>query len=139
MRVKSEVDWWFKAIVWSTCVVVAGVLLAIPPSARAIGLAAGIPVLVFLLWIYFGTWYELRDDHLYCRSGPFSERISYEAIRSVRLSQNVLSSLALSLRRIEIKQHGKGYLMGTTFISPVNRQEFLQELARRCKNLDRTI
>jgi hypothetical protein len=48
----------------------------------------------------------------------------------------LLSSMALSSRRIEIRQHGKGYLTGTTMISPVNREEFLRELVRRCPNLD---
>jgi hypothetical protein len=42
--------------------------------------------------------------------------------------------MALSKNRIEIKQIGKGFILGTTYISPENRDEFLAELKSRCKN-----
>jgi hypothetical protein len=58
-------------------------------------------------------------------------------IRSLRLSENMLSSMALSRQRIEIRQHGKGYIMGTTMISPVEREWFLEELRQRCPNLEK--
>jgi hypothetical protein len=35
---------------------------------------------------------------------------------------------------IELR-HGKNYISGTTFISPVNREKFLAELKLRCPNL----
>ncbi len=101
-----------------------------------INYAIGLPVIALLLWIYFGTYYELRDEYLYCRCGPFSEKITYPKIKSVKLSRNMLSSMALSLDRIEVKQHGKGYVLGTTYISPENREQFMNELISRCKNLN---
>ncbi len=101
-----------------------------------VGYAIGLPVIVLLLWIYYGTYYELRDEYLYCRCGPFLEKITYPKIKSVKLSRNLLSSMALSLDRIEVKQHGKGFLLGTTYISPENREQFMSELISRCKNLD---
>jgi hypothetical protein len=82
------------------------------------------------------AYYELRDDYLYCRSGPFFEKIAYERIKSVRLYHSHLSSLALSAQQIEIRQHNKSYITGTTLISPENREEFLEELRSRCQNLD---
>ena len=96
-----------------------------------------IPVSFFLAWLYFGTYYVFGDTVLICRSGPFSEKIPYAQIKSLRLCENFMSSMALSRERIEIKQHSKGYITGTTYISPVNREHFLSELILRCPNLIR--
>jgi uncharacterized membrane protein YobD (UPF0266 family) len=102
----------------------------------AAGFIIAIPVTAFLLWIYFGTYYEFRNEYLYCRSGPFFEKIPYDKIKSVKLCENMLSSMALSSKRLEISQHGKGYITGTTMISPVNRDDFLSELKKRCRYLE---
>lgn len=136
MHVKSAIDWWFNLIFWGAIVLITVSLFFVPKNEKWIGYLVGIPMIIFMLSLYFGTYYELREDHLYCRSGPFFERIPYENIKSVRLSNNLLSSMALSSKRIEIRQHNKGYITGTTLISPVNREEFMQELISRCKNLE---
>ncbi|MHB1319289.1 MAG: PH domain-containing protein [Anaerolineae bacterium] len=136
MRVRSAMDRWFLALLW----VVVGMLLAsvavVPADERPLAGVAVAPIIGLLAWILRGTYYELRDDHLLCRSGPFRERIPYSQIRSLRLTQNLLSSMALSTTRIEIRPHGKGYILGTTMISPVDREWFLGELRRRCPNLE---
>lgn len=135
MRVKSKIDLWVGIVIWSVIVIVAGTMTMLNDQT-AISYVIGLPVIAFLLWIYNSTYYELRDEYLYCRSGPFTEKIAYAKIKSVKLSRNMLSSMALSGDRIEIKQHGKGYLLGTTYISPENREQFMSELISRCKNLD---
>lgn len=136
MRVKSAIDSWFAAIILGTVALLLVSVLVVPQEGRFKVSAAVLPVVAFLVWLVFGTYYELRDEYLFCRSGPFFERIPYDKIKSAKLTRNLLSSMALSSRRIEIRQHGKGYLTGTTMISPVNREEFLRELVRRCRNLD---
>ncbi len=133
MRVKSKVDLWVGIVIWSVIFIMVGTISRLSEQT-AISFYIGLPVIVLLLWIYFGTYYELRDEYLYCRSGPFTEKITYSKIKSVKLSRNMLSSMALSGDRIEIKQHGKGYLSGTTYISPENREQFMSELISRCKN-----
>lgn len=134
MRYKSKIDWWFKGTVWLTIAVMVMTLIWIPQEERVIGFGVGIPMICLLIWIYFGTYFEFRETYLLCRSGPFFERIAYEKIKSIKKSKNILSSMALSKERIEIKQHGKGYILGTTYISPVNREEFIIELEKRCPN-----
>ncbi len=138
MRMKSKVDWWLGATMWTTIAVVLVILWIVPEEERLLGYAIGLPMIALIIWIYFGTYYELREEYLYCRSGPFFERIAYDKIKSVRLCQNLWSSLALSAKRIEIRQHGKGFLLGTTYISPENRELFFRELVKRCKNLEKT-
>jgi hypothetical protein len=136
MRVKSKVDLWISIFFWLLAAAIAAGVYYVPPGERAIGIAIALPMIFLLLWLIFGTYYELRDDYLYCRSGPFFERIAYEKIKSVRLYHSHLSSLALSAQQIEIRQHNKSYITGTTLISPENREEFLEELRSRCKNLE---
>jgi hypothetical protein len=107
-----------------------------PTEDKALGLILLAPVVLFLFWLYLGTWYELREDHLYARSGPFREKIPYVRIRRVERVRNSFSSMALSRDRIGIWQHGKGFITGTTFISPVDPDTFFRELKARCANLE---
>ncbi|MGL5540009.1 MAG: PH domain-containing protein [Erysipelotrichaceae bacterium] len=136
MKVKSTVDLWFKIIVFSTIAIMVGASAIVPIQERWISIAVSVPIIGLLVWIYFGTYYELRQEYLYCKSGPFREKIYYHNIKSVRLSHNLLSSMALSSKRLEIRQHGKGYFMGTTEISPENREQFMEELKKRCMQLE---
>jgi len=108
----------------------------VPDNERWIIFLMVIPVTVFLGWMYYGTYYMFEKHVLVCQSGPFREKINYDKIKSLKLCENFMSSMALSRERIEIKQHGKGYVTGTTYISPVNREQFLVELKQRCSNLD---
>ena len=121
MRVRSAVDWWLRSTIWITIIIMVGTIVTVPPDKRLIGYAVGLPTIIFVLWIYWGTYYELRDNYLYCRSGPFFEKILYENVKSLRLCQSILAAMALSTQRIEIRQQEKGYIMGTSYISPLNR------------------
>lgn len=134
MRVRSAVDSWLTVAVVATIAVLIASVVFLPGAAGPLGLAVTAVIGGFLLWLYFGTYYELRDEHLYCRSGPFVERIPYDRIKSLRLCRNLYSSMALSLDRIEIRQHGRGFVTGTTMISPVDRERFLEQLQARCRN-----
>lgn len=135
MKIKAKIDIWISLLIWMVILIIIVSTLLVPKEARMMVFLLGVPVNLFLLWIYFGTYYVLEKDHLLCKSGPFGEKIYYDKIKSLRLCNNMLSSMALSRDRIEIKQHGKGYISGTTYISPINRTEFIQELMKRCKKL----
>jgi hypothetical protein len=139
MREKSKIDPWVSIVFWAAAAAIVISLFFIPPDERLIGIIVGVPLLAIILWIYFGSYFELRDSYLYCRCGPFFEKIKYENIKTVRRCRNFLSSMALSRDRIEISQHGKGFITGTTYISPQNIDEFMKELIARCNNLERKI
>jgi hypothetical protein len=36
-------------------------------------------------------------------------------------------------------KHGKNYFTGTTYVSPKDRDGFIAELKRRCRNIDPTV
>ena len=136
MRVKAAVDGWISILIWGVIIILIACNFYMPGEDRLIGVIISVLVIAFLLSLYFYTFYELRKTYLYCRSGPFFEKIDYDRIKSLRLCENLSSSMALSRKRIEIRQHGKGYIAGTTYISPVNREEFFKKLKCCCKNLE---
>ena len=102
------------------------------PATLAIGVAAILTAAAFLMWILFGTYYEFYEDCLYCKSGPFSEVILFDDIRQIELSENLEASMALSSRRIVIRQ----YDAECTMISPRSRERFLSVLRAQCRYLD---
>lgn len=139
MRVKSKMDIWFHLLIWVILTIIFMSIILIPQDQKVLGCAIGLPVMFVLIRIYFGSYYEFKENYLLCRIGPFFEKIKYKKIKSIKLSQSFASSMALSAKQIEICQHGKGYILGTTFISPVNREEFISELNKRCNHIEKTI
>ena len=109
MRIKTKIDLWVHAIIWASILSMLLNAVVLLPNITPVEQAITAAFTGFMLWIYFGTYYELRDEYLYCRSGPFYEKIAYDNIKSVKLSGSLLSSMALSVKRIEIRQHGKSF------------------------------
>lgn len=136
MRVRSKIDLCFKIIIWTVVALLIVCIFSTPLDRPDIGAILLLSLIVFLLWICYGTYYELRDEYIYCRSGPFFERIYYDKIKSLRLTRNFWASMALASKRIEIKQYNKGFFTETIFISPDSREKIFYELKKRCKNLD---
>ncbi len=76
MQVKSKIDLWIALIIWGTIFFMAGMAIT-QNDQPVIGYVIRLAFIALLLWIYYGTYYELRDDYLFCRSGPFSGKILY--------------------------------------------------------------
>jgi hypothetical protein len=93
--------------------------------------------IAFMLWIWFGTYYEFKGDYFLARVGPFSERIPYKKITSARKFTGMVSSMALSSEMIELR-HGKNYITGTTYISPLDRDGFLVMLQVYCPQINQS-
>ena len=137
MRVKVKIDLWVAIVLWLSNAIFVALAFVIPYTDLWVYVIFVFPILIFMLWILLGSYYELREDLLFMKIGPFFGRIKYENIKSLELKTNLLSSMALSIHRIEIKEHNKGYFMGTTQISPVNREDFIKELRQLCYNLEK--
>lgn len=133
LRMRTKIDWWIGVLLVGAMIGMVLTILLAPDDERLIGILIGVPMFVLIGSIVFGTYYELREEMLYIRCGPFFERIPYEKIESVKLSTGFLSSMALSVKRIEIRQKGKGFILGTTYISPVEREVFYEALKIRCR------
>jgi len=129
---RSKVDWWIGALLLFALGLNIFTMFTVPDDEQFIAFAVGVPTAIFVSSMLFGTYYELRDEILYCRCGPFVEKIRYENIASIKLTTGMLSSMALSSKRIEIRQKGKGFFAGTTYISPLERKDFYEALKQRC-------
>ncbi|MBP1917723.1 PH domain-containing protein [Youngiibacter multivorans] len=134
-RFKTKRDFWYGLLILFALSSASAAAFMVPDDERLVVILLLLPVWAFLVSLWFFTWYELREDHLYARSGPFVERISYDRIKSIKESRNLWSSMAMSRDRIEIRQHDKGFVTGTTYISPNDKQRFMDMLKARCNNL----
>ena len=75
--------------------------------------------------------YILDEKELLVKLGFFyTLKIAYSSITSVQETKNPLSSLAMSIDRIEI-EYGKGEYV---LISPKNKQEFLKVLREKMES-----
>jgi len=119
-------------------IVLTASVIIIPSEYRLLAAVISLIVSGFLIWMWYGTFYEFKETHLAIHMGPFFENIQYTKIFSVRPFKSMASSMALSSDMIEIR-HGKNYITGTTNISPVNRDEFIAELKKRSVNLKKTV
>lgn len=134
MKYKSAKSLGFGILLWGVMIILLASVAIVPESIRLTAAFIALIICGFMLWIWFGTYYEFRDTHLAVRLGPFFENIQYEKIFSIRKFKSMASSMALSSEMIELR-HGKNYITGTTYISPVNRDEFITELRSRCPNI----
>ncbi len=135
MRYKHKVDWWIGAIMWGSILMFIPLFWLVPEDEIWI-LAVSMIVMAAIILPFFSGYIELRDDDLYIKMHVFHQSIPYDNIKSVRLVTNFLSSMAMTARRIEIKEHDKGFVRGTTYIGPVEREDVYDELLRRCRNLE---
>ena len=140
MRVHSAVDFKSHLVIFSSIAFITAAFLYLTVGAGfslgalAIGIGAIMLAAAFLLWILFGTYYELYEDGLHCKFGPFSEVIYFDDIRHLELSNNAEASMSLSSRRIVIYQYDDEY----TMISPRCRERFLTHLESYCQYLEET-
>lgn len=96
------------------------------PAAFIISLC----ILLFLLSMYCFTYYEFRENYLFCRSGILTARIYYKDISVLTICKSYSSSMALSLDRIRIVCRNKNIFLRTTYISPCNLLFFYDRLKR---------
>lgn len=134
MKYKSAKSFGFGVLFCCVIIILFVSVVIVPGEYRLITASICLIVSGFLLWIWYGTYYHFGENNLAIRFGPFFETIQYTKIFSIRPFKSMASSMALSSEMIELR-HGKNYITGTTYISPVNGDEFITELRSRCPNL----
>ncbi|MFK5882749.1 MAG: PH domain-containing protein [Candidatus Izemoplasma sp.] len=93
-----------------------------------------LPILIFSMMIHVSktTYYQFKDEYLLLRSGIFFVRIRYERIKRIYKKKQFPSGFALSKDQVHIRLTNKGYILGTYLTSPLKRDEFYEELQKRC-------
>lgn len=89
------------------------------------GVIVCVPIILFLVSIYFQTFYTITDNgHLIIKCGYFySLDIEIDKIEKVKKSTKLTNAPALSSDRFEIK-----YLDKKVLVSPQNKEGFLEDL-----------
>lgn len=137
MRYKAKADLWIKLMMWVlTLMYIPIIAFAKDSEEIVVFVITTIVMALICLPLIYWSYYELREDYLFIRMSLFTAKIRYEKIKSLKLCSNWRSSMALGKERIEIKEHNKGFVRGTTYISPEDREVFYDELVRQCKNLE---
>lgn len=134
-RFYSKRDLWLTAFVWGMMIITfIPIFIALVNGSKTPGTAFFIWILIigFIGWIWFGTYYEFREDYLLVRSGPIREKYYYKNISKVKHSHAPWSSTALSLDRLAL--YYNGHLRG--YISPKEKMEFIKILAEKAPNVE---
>ena len=123
-RFKSKVDWWFYLAVAGSAVFLAAI---IPPkvAAETMSVIGAIVLAVAIVglpaWLMISTYYDIAEDELRIRSGPFRWTIKLSDIQSVTPKKSLVSSPALSLDRVEICYEETR----TVLVSPADKEGFI--------------
>ncbi|MEM8484760.1 MAG: PH domain-containing protein [Bacteroidota bacterium] len=107
---KTKIDKWYVAIHWiclGLMAIAIGALWLDPETAISLKalfslLMGGVAWLI--IDIYVNTRYTVSADTLFIQSGRFKWRIKLSNIEWVKPSRSILSSPALSLDRLAVKQ-----------------------------------
>jgi hypothetical protein len=128
MYFPSKRDWWLGLLIWG--LVLLGVVPALfkPGKGQFIIMIA---VILFVGWIWFWTGYEISDDELKIRCGPFRQRIPLQEIKEIRKTRSPLSAPACSLDRMEIR-YGKSKRV---MISPADKENFIKTIIEKSQNI----
>ncbi len=135
MKYKMKTDWWVRIILWFCIIMFVPMFFFVPEDEMFILVISTFFMAIIILPLFM-SYYELDLHHLVIHIYFFKMKIKYENIKSLRMCENWYSSAAMSRERIEIKEHNKSKLRGTTFISPEDRMGFYSDLKQRCRNLD---
>ena len=127
---RSKVDWWLGLILIGSMGLMIGV--ALEPIVQGKGIDWGITIVAILTLLIilplFFMKYVLYSDHLYISCGIYGKvRIPYEMIQNIKETHNPLSSMAMSLDRIQIDylENGVHRMM---LISPVRKKEVIEKI-----------
>ncbi|NVO21623.1 MAG: PH domain-containing protein [Bacteroidetes bacterium] len=132
-RFLTETSGLIRFLIGSTIIILLGLICylifmvgILNAETIIIGVVAG-SVILLLLWIRFGTYYQLFKDKLVAASGPFVWNIKIRDIEYIRLNQSTFGGTykaTLSLNGMEIRYGRNRSLL----ISPRQQERFINKL-----------
>lgn len=121
MYFPSKKDLWLNLVIWVSIIICFMPLM----EREYVALFLTLPIAVLLIWLWFSTGYEVNSDILIIRSGPFKKSIPIKDIKKIRKTNNLQSSFALSIDRLEITY---GPSLAMALVSPKDKREFVSLL-----------
>ena len=127
MNFLAKKDVWFTVIVWGflSFMVLIYIFGGEPVGNQFItyksipGYIIGILMVTFLLWLWFGTGYQIKRDMLNIRFGPFRKSIKINDIKTI-------SSIGSSLSVEKLTIHYGKY--DVISVSPKSKSQFIDFL-----------
>lgn len=92
--------------------------------------------ITLLVWIYFATYYQLTSEYLFYRTGPIAGKIKIDCI-----SEIVNGKIAFANFKPATGSNGiilKYNRWDEIYISPENKDKFIEELIKLNKNISIT-
>ena len=133
----SRRDTWVVAVLWASIIFCAAAAIYITFLQMSILLLLSqellfLGVVALCFSILRSTYYTMKADELFVRSGPFKWSIPYLEIEKVVPVRNLRSSAALSRDRLHITHTSS---KEGSYISPEKEKAFMLDLAGRCPDL----
>lgn len=133
MKDRSRIDVIYAVVLIAIVSLSIYSVLDIEARYQLITIALLVVVNGFLVSIYMFNSYEMNQEALDIRFGVLKESIRYDLIEDLSIEKNYWSSMALARRRIKIRYNYKGSFLTTTYISPMELDEFYQALKDKSK------
>ncbi|MGG1632578.1 PH domain-containing protein [Rossellomorea sp. NRS-1567] len=142
MKFRSKIDRFFISVIFISLLLISIVFL-IPliltgrPSILDIIVVVGLYAFTagMILWTGFFQHYELCQDYLYIKGGPFSSRIFYGDLTRVRATRDISTGYRVLSSRDALEIYYRTGSWGSVKISPRDKELFLSELDKRCSHL----
>lgn len=123
-KFKSKIDHW---VVFFMVILFGLILVRLFYDKNWLGFSFIIFVISFVVYTFSATYYTIERDKLIIKSGLlFNSTIEIQNIKKISESYNIISSPALSFRRLEILYNK----FDTVLISPKDKERFLSAIQK---------
>lgn len=123
-KFKSKIDYW---VVFFMVILFGLILVRLFYDKNWLGFSFIIFVISFVVYTFSATYYTIGRDKLIIKSGLlFNSTIEIQNIKKISESYNIISSPALSFKRLEILYNK----FDTVLISPKDKERFLSAIQK---------
>ena len=138
MKFRSRVDLVFVLVTLFMIAVVVAPMFFLERSAFFwVYLAFGVVIVCWYIMFSFFNSYKFEDEYLLISSGPIKMKLNYSLILHTKEVKNLKMSFASSYSRLELSFGAdRDSAWNKIYISPKDQNAFLDELKKRCKNLE---
>ncbi|PYZ96389.1 hypothetical protein CR205_11730 [Alteribacter lacisalsi] len=129
MYFESKIDTLYFSVIWGTILfILISITLSLTSGEISLfGELLGLTTIGLLIWVWFGTGYQIEKDTVKVQCGPFKWRINIDEINQISKKKSVWSAPALAADRLAI-QYGR---YDGILIAPKNESTFIQTLVHR--------
>ena len=131
MKFASRKDWWMGIFLWGANLFFAWAAYNAFLQESWINFVIIIIFILFILSIWFGTFYIIDDRYLTIRYGPYKAKIDIQDIQFIEYTTNPFISTSLSRYKININY--RKYDLAT--VSPKDREAFIRILQQKNNNI----